>query len=166
MTSRSKSAILNGILTLLIITACAAAASWQITLSSGEHFRRIDAIYIDNTTVYLLPRGMATRDLPIPIYLGDIKMIKRIYYNRFLGLSVGAYLGWLSGNYFYNDWLEPDQQYRCSNQEANMLGLLSGLGLARLVCVDKIRLENLPVEKRKIKIRAILPANNLRNKKH
>ncbi len=158
-TSILKSTVFKGMLTLLILTVWAKAASWQIVLSSGEHFRQIDAIYIDETTVYLLPRGMAVGDLPIPVYLGDIKTIKRIYFNRFLGLSIGVYLGLKASNYFYNDRIEPDQEYQFSRHDA--LGLLTGLFLARHVCVDKIRLVNLSVAERENKIQAILPANGL-----
>ncbi len=137
------------------------AASWQVTLTSGEKFRRIEQLYLNETTLYLVPHGIASKELPIPIYVGDIKSIKRIRHNRFLGLLCGGYLGWLFGEYLFIEWTKSDNQQKYSVENAAVLGMLSGLILGRLVCVSKTRLQHIAVEERKLVIHEILFLDSL-----
>ncbi len=137
------------------------AASWQVTLTSGEKFRRIEQLYLNETTLYLVSHGKASDKLPIPIYVGDIKSIKRIRHNRFMSLSCGGYWGWLFGGYLYNEMAKSNNHQIYSIENAATLGMLSGLILGRVVCVSKTRLLHMTVEERKLVIHEIIFLDSL-----
>lgn len=141
---------------VILLSGFGQAASWQVTLTSGEKFRRIEQLYLNETTLYLVPYGIASNELPIPVYVGDIKSIKRIRHNRFLGLFCGGYLGWLLGEYLFIEWTKSDNQQKYSVEDANILGMLSGLVFGRIFCVSKTRLQHMTVEERKLIIHEIL----------
>ncbi|NQU29018.1 MAG: hypothetical protein HQ528_12070 [Candidatus Marinimicrobia bacterium] len=70
---------LRRILFLIILSGqLCFAATWKITLKSGEKFNGIAKIFMDESTVYLIPQIMPKNNLPIPVYLGDIKSVKCI----------------------------------------------------------------------------------------
>ncbi|MCK5329846.1 MAG: hypothetical protein KAK01_00430 [Candidatus Marinimicrobia bacterium] len=146
---------------VIMLSGFGQAASWQVTLTSGEKFRQIEQLYLNETTLYLVLHGKASDELPIPVYVGDIKLIKRIRYNRFLGLSCGSYLGWLFGRYLYNELVQSDNHQIYSIENATTLGMLSGLILGRMVCVSKTRLLHMTVEERKLVIHEILFLDSL-----
>ncbi|MBC8402112.1 MAG: hypothetical protein H8E14_11550 [Candidatus Marinimicrobia bacterium] len=146
---------------VIMLSGFGQAASWQVTLTSGEKFRRIEQLYLNETTLYLVSYGIASNELPIPVYVGDIKSIKQIRHNRFLGLSCSGYLGWLFGGYLYNELAKSDNQRIYSIENAATLGMLSGLLLGRLVCVSKTRLLHMTVEERKLIIHEILFLDSL-----
>ena len=146
---------------VIMLSGFGQAASWQVTLTSGEKFRRIERLYLNETTLYLVSHEISSDELPIPVYVGDIKLIKRIRYNRFLGLSCSGYLGWLFGGFLYNELVKSDNQQKYSVENTATLGMLSGLILGRLVCVSKIRLLHMTVEERKLIIHEILFLDSL-----
>lgn len=146
---------------VIMLSGFGQAASWQVILTSGEKFHRVEQLYLNETTLYLMSYGISSDELPIPVYVGDIKSIKRIRHNRFLGLSCSGYLGWLFGGYLYNELAKSDNHQKYSVENATALGILSGLILGRLVCVSKTRLRHMTVEERKLVIHEILFLDSL-----
>ena len=95
---------LHGILILIILTGqICFATTWKITLESGEKFNGITQIYINETTVYLIPRIMPQNNLPIPVYLGDIKAVKCIRYNRFTTAIILGATGYFLAQYTFDN---------------------------------------------------------------
>ena len=153
-----------GILILIILTGqICFATTWKITLESGEKFNGIAQIYINETTVYLIPQIMPQNNLPIPIYLGDIKAIKCIRHNRFTTAIIFSTAGYFLAQYIINNDFIDVRNPTDSRDSFNWFGSVFGLLIARKTSISKLKLTKLTVEKRAEKLRIIIAGEQFRS---
>ncbi len=132
---------------IMAVSICS-AASWQVILSSGEKFTRIEHIYLNQTTLYLVPQRMAVNELPIPIYLGDIKKIKHIRSNRLLTAIGFGYVAWGGSKFLGEQYLIENQSKDFTIDHFSYSGLAIGLLIGARASVVKIRLAGKDVPER------------------
>ena len=154
---------LHGILILIILTGqICFATTWKITLESGEKFNGITQIYINETTVYLIPRIMPHNNLPIPVYLGDIKEVKCIRYNRFTTAIILGTTGYFLAQYTFDNDIIDVGNPAVTRDSINWLGSVFGLFIARKTSISKLKLTKLTIDKRAEKLRIMIVGEQFR----
>lgn len=138
------------------------ATTWKITLESGEKFNGITQMYINETTVYLIPQIMPHNNLPIPVYLGDIKAVKCIRYNRFTTAIILGTTGYFLAQYIINNDFIDVRNPAVSSDSFNWFGSVFGLFIARKTSISKLKLTKLTVEKRTEKLRFMIAHEQFR----
>ena len=106
---------------------------------------------------------MPQNNLPIPVYLGDIKAVKCIRYNRFTTAIILGATGYFLAQYTFDNDIIDVRNPAVTRDSINWFGSLFGLFIARKTSTSKLKLTKLTVEKRAEKLRIMIAGEQFRS---
>ncbi|MFH1852763.1 MAG: hypothetical protein ABIA75_10490 [Candidatus Neomarinimicrobiota bacterium] len=138
------------VLLLIVTSQLLSAGHWEVTLTSGEKFPRVNGLRLDQTILYLVPENPAPDDLPIPVYLGDLKTVRRVRDNRCLTLVACGCFGRLLGQFVVPEFIDLNETGRFGIREMGWAGSIAGSLLALAVSGRRVDLSRCALDERKI----------------